>query len=485
MEKSIEYEPEQRINNLKETLIILFKHKVKICTVFFVVVLTVTAAIFFLTPVYEAKSTILVKMGREYMNRPEMGDNKPVMSVNQGGIISTEIQILTNRELIEKVIKTMKVETIYPDIARDASGKINPLDISVLLFEKNLAVEPVKNSSVIQVAFKHKDPRIAAQAVNQLVELFREKHLQVYSEQQSKYVEQQLEGYTRKLKESENFLDSFKQKNRVYSLEEQRTLLLKQRMELDTGLKNSTNSITELQKKVVMLRSHLKNLAQNDPGYSQPDSDKSIMELKSKLLALQLNEQELLKKYTENNRLVVNNRKDVELVKALLDEHQNQKAKTGTPLYQELYKELLQSETDLNALAAKTIPLKKQVEAVDREIASLNLSEQNLENLKREKIANEKNYQSYQDRAEESRRLDEMNRLKMANISVIQSAAPPIEPVKQKRAKILLLGILFGAAAGIGSAYLAENISRSFSSPEKVERLLGLPVLLSIPNSEN
>ena len=34
-------------------------------------------------------------------------------------------------------------------------------------------------------------------------------------------------------------MEAFKQKNRVFSLEEQRTLLLKQRTELDTSLKNT------------------------------------------------------------------------------------------------------------------------------------------------------------------------------------------------------------------------------------------------------
>ena len=305
-------------------------------------------------------------------------------------------------------------------------------------------------------------------------------------------MEQQLEGYTLKLKESENYLESYKQRNRVYSLEEQRTLLLKQRMELDTALKNSANGISEVQKKAATLRNQLKTISTSETNYAQPESDRIIVDAKVRLLALQLNEQELLKKYTENSRMVINARKDIELVKNFLKEQQLEqqhdagiRAKTGSPLYQDINRELLRAEADLNSLIAKAASIRTQMQTVDREIGSLNLTEQQLANLKREMIVNEKNYQSYQDRAEESRRLDEMNRLKMANISVIQSAAPPIEPVKQNRAKMILLGILFGAAAGFGSAFLAESISRNFSCPEKVERLLGLPVLLSISTIED
>ena len=487
MENPLICDQERKENNLKEILTILFKHKIKIMVVFSSIILAVTVVTFMLTPIYEAKSTMLVKMGREYQYRPEVGDNKSVVSFDPGGLISSEIQIISSRELIEKVIKAMKIETIYPDITRNRSAQTNLLDAAVLRFEKGLVVEGIKNSRVIQVSFQHEDPRIAALAANMLVEFFKEKHLQVFSEPQASYQEQQLESYTQKLKASENTLESFKQKNRVFSLDEQRSLLLKQRMEMDTELKNCNNSISELQKKVVTLRSQLKSISTGNDNYGQPDSDKNLVETKSRLLAMQLNEQELLRKYTENNRMVINARNEIALVQNFLKEQEhvaNIKAKTDNPLYQEINRDLFRAETDLNSINSKAASIKRQMETVDGEIRSLNLTEKDLDNLKREKIVNEKNYQSYQVRAEESRRLDEMNRLKLANISMIQLATPSVEPVKPKKAKILLIGYIFGAVLGIGSAFLSESLSQTFSSPEKVEQLLGLPVLLSIPYSE-
>jgi len=71
---------------------------------------TVTVASFLTTPVYESEASILVKIGREYMNRPEIGNNAPIMSLNQEEVINSEIQILKNRDLIEKVIATLTLE---------------------------------------------------------------------------------------------------------------------------------------------------------------------------------------------------------------------------------------------------------------------------------------------------------------------------------------------------------------------------------------
>ncbi len=252
------------IKSQKELLTVLFRHKTKILTVFAAVVLTVVVKTFLSAEVFEAKSTLMVKIGREYMNRPEVGNNQPVMTLNQEGVINSEIQILTNRELIRKVVETIKPETLYPDSSKELSSRSTPLELAIARFEKSLKVEGVKKSSVIQVSFRHKDPQLAAQAVNLLVEFYREKHLQVFSDPQSSFLETQLGSYAQKLNETDSSLESFKQKNRVYSLAEQRTLLLQQRTALDTNLKSTENTISELQKKVATLKPQLLAISDSD-----------------------------------------------------------------------------------------------------------------------------------------------------------------------------------------------------------------------------
>jgi uncharacterized protein involved in exopolysaccharide biosynthesis len=404
--------------------------------------------------------------------------------VDQGSIINTELQILSSRDLIENVITALKVENIYPDIARNPSATMSPVNAAVLRFEKGMSVSRVQNSNIIRVAFEHESPRTAALAVNKLVELFREKHLQVFSDPQSSFIDQQLRDYRHKLAESQNALEKYTQSNRVYSIDEQRTLLLKQQMDLDTALKVSTNGINELQHKVATLRSQLQVISVHDAAYDRPDPSPIISDTKAKLLTLQLNEQELLKKYTETNRYVVNVRKEIELVSNFIKEQEREAAarsSSGSPLYQDLKRELLRAEMELNALTARAASIRKQLASVGRNISLINLTEQQLENLKRDKAINEKNYQVYQDRAEENRLLDEMNRLKLANISVIQAATPPLAPVKPDRIKIVLIGVACGAVLAVGSALLTERVSRRYSTPDRVEELLGVPVLISIP----
>jgi tyrosine-protein kinase Etk/Wzc len=72
----------------------------------------------------------------------------------------------------------------------------------------------------------------------------------------------------------------------------------------------------------------------------------------------------------------------------------------------------------------------------------------------------------------------------MANISVIQPAQVPTEPIKPKKGLNILLGIVFGTVSGIGVALFAERNSQALASPEIAEKRLSLKVLATIPYKE-
>lgn len=474
-------------DGLREFMTVVFKYKVMIMAVFCAVVATVTVASFLITPVYESESSVLVKIGREYLNRSEVGSNAPVMSLNQEEVTNSEIQILKNRDLIEKVITTLQLEKIYPKLLVNPPSNMKPLDAAIVQFQKKLKVEAVKKSNVIQVSFQHRDPLIAARAINLLIEFFKEKHLQVFSDPKSSFLETQLATYDQKLKESENSLQAFKQETGVFSLDEQRTLLLRQRSELDTALKNTQNIMFEMQKRIATLKERMTSISASPTLYTNTEREKIIVEAKSRLLALQLNEQELLKKYTENNRLVVNARKEIQMVRDFLKEQEadiSSKVKTGNQVYQNTEIELIRAETELNAQKGKSMALTQQLAEINGKIRSLDYSEKGMQKLKREQAINEKNFQTYVEKTEEARITDDMNRLKMANISIIQKATVPSEPVKPKKLLNIALAIALGLISGLGLAFLSESASQSFSTPEQVENCLCLPVLAVIAYTE-
>lgn len=475
---------ERAPGGLREFFTVLFKYQTRIVAAFFLSVLVGLALSFLLSTVFEARSTVLIKVGREYISSPEVGNTRALLSLEQQEILNSEIQIFSSRELIEKVVTLLKVETLYPKLAKKSSSKISPLEASILKVEENLTISGVKKSNVIDVSFRHEDPQVAAKVVNLLVELFREKHLKVFSDPQSSFLEKQLQIYRNKLGKSEQNWESFKQRNQVFSLDEQRTLLLKQRTELDSALKNTDHRVDELQEKLRSLKNE-KVLTgdKNKSLYTNTEKDKILVDAKAKLLSLQLTEQDLLKRYREDSRRVQDVQNEIRTVKSFLKEQEEYisgTAETGGRVYQEVELEIIKTEADLKSQNAKAATLRQQLSQLDGQIQTLDLNERKFQKLKREMGTNEKYFRTYEDRLEEARISEDMNRSKLANISVIQPAAVPVKPVRPKKQLTMLLSVFFGIFSGLGLAFVSEHLSQGLTTPNGAERRLGLPVLTTI-----
>ena len=175
------------------------------------------------------------------------------------------------------------------------------------------------------------------------------------------------------------------------------------------------------------------------------------------------------------------------MVKEFLNEQEkelNSKLKTGNQIYQTAQIDLIRAETELNAQRGKAVVLKKQLAEINGQLHALESTEKNVQMLKRDLSINEKNFQTYVDKAEEARITDDMNRLNMSNISVIQTAAVPVEPAKPKKLICIMLGLVAGLASGFGLAFARETMSQGFSTPDRLEKRFELPVLIAIAEKQ-
>jgi uncharacterized protein involved in exopolysaccharide biosynthesis len=486
---------------LRDFLAVLFKHKTKILVVFFSIVVAVTVLSFVLPPTYEGDASILVKFGREYLYSPEVGNKAPVVSFgqeqNQEQILNSEIEILTNEGLADKVITAIGVKKLYPGLVEPswaltvrmffAARGVTPKDLAIKKFGKSLDVEAVKKSNVIDVSFQHKDPRLAARVVNLLLDYFKEKHLQVYSDPKSAFLEEQFGEYSQKLATSEDTLQSFKQTQGVYSLDEQRRLMLGQRMALDTAYKGTQNNIQELQEKLRSLKAQSRTIAEDGNTFAVSEQGYSITNAKSKLLDLQLKEHDLLIKYKEESPPVRDVRKDIQMTKDFLaaqEKDVTSKVRTGNLVYQEAEKERIKAEAELRGQEAKLASLGPQIARVDSALKNLDMQEKQLQDLKRDTMTNERDYLTYKEKWEEARISDDMNRQRMSNLGIIQSAAVPTKPVWPKIPLNIALSIVVGAVFALGAAFLSEYLSHTFNTARDVEQHLGLPVLTSVTAAE-
>lgn len=443
---------------------VLFRHKRKIGAIL-AVSLGAAAAFSLLMPRhYRAEATILVKLGRE--------DNA---STRIDEAVGSQIEILKNGDLHQRVAAAVGTQTLYPAL---------PPAEAANAFGRDLHVAASPGSTVIELAYDNPDPAVAAMGLNRLLDEFRDKHRQLYGTSKSGFLESQAESVRDQLKAAQARLAAFRQSNKVYALEEQRQLLLRQRADIDSQSRAAQSQIGELQERLRTLQAQIRETPPTIALSTETDRNKLLDEARAKLMELQLREQELLGKYKDTSQYVIGVRDEIRRAKAIikdLDGKVTGVEKSGpNEVWTALQKDFYATQAQMTALQGRQSGLAGQIRELDAKLEGLNRQEGSSRDLEREVAGLEASYQTYLQKIEEARIADDAARNKGAGIGVIQQAAEPDRPNRPHPLLVLLVALAGGLAAGIGTAAACEYFSQRFATPAAVERRLGLPVLTSI-----
>ncbi len=328
---------------------------------------------------------------------------------------------------------------------------------------------------------------MAATVVNTLVNFYLDRHLDVHKSPQSyEFFQEQSQILRDRVKQSEENLEAFKKEHAVTSLEEEKSLSLKQEAELRTALNQTLSQEAETGNRISQLHEQLVTTPKTIPLDEEINRNPyAINTLQAKLVELELKEHELLSKYTDESRLVQNVRDEIRTVKRKLAEQEAReygKTRSGVnTVYQNLQQEILRNQAELKALRAKEETQRAQLTGYQEKLEKLNRIEKELNDLKQQVEVDRQNYRLYLTKFEESRISNAMDTEKIANVSLIEPARPPIKPVSPKIFLNIVLSIFLGGIGGLGLAFFSEYLDDSLEKNEDVENHLGLPVLASIP----
>jgi uncharacterized protein involved in exopolysaccharide biosynthesis len=377
--------------------------------------------------------------------------------------------------------------------------------MAVLRFRKAASIRPVLESSVIKVGFEHEVPQLAADAVNRLVEHFKDKHVEVFGEERASRLETQLDERVAQLAEAEDQLAEFKRTNGVFDLDAQRNLLLERRERLEQALQSSESELAglrlragpesqeeppatpelppylqpEMKEELLRQRTELELTLR---GFEPPISDRLVEQASLRMLDLQIQERELLRDFSPSNRKVQSVQEEIQRVHGFLEQ-----AETRAGAYDEARKEERQSRSQ--EITAEIARLTSEIEllvreeerqarlearrgiqvleiqrndqaarlaAVGAEIRALDQQEQPLRKLERQRDEAEAAAQNYRERVDEARITDELDREKRINVRVIEKAAAPVAPSGMPTNLKLVVGTLAGLVAGAGAAVLLD-----------------------------
>ncbi|HET6202584.1 MAG TPA: Wzz/FepE/Etk N-terminal domain-containing protein [Planctomycetota bacterium] len=442
-------------------------------------------------PVYSAEATLFVRLGREFVYRPEVGNAQSPRGYSVAEMVNSEVEILTSRDLAEQVIREIGAGVLYPELFKEEG--VDPavaFERGVLKFRGAVEARPVLNSSVVRVSFTHVQPALCARAVNILVARFTDKHLEVHADARLSFLEEQLKQYEVALARAEEALLSFKTENEVYDLAEQRVLLLRRLAELGAERDAARFRIAELegearplnggdpragegdrlpeQKPVLMAE-----LSELERKLLELDLDplaESVADARKRLLDLRLQESGLLRNFKETSRTVRSVRQEMETVKGLLGEWESRSAAAEQDQRRALVAQIerLTGEIaalhraevlrEFAALQTRSAKIEEEIQGLGERLRRLDAHDITLRRLEREVTRGDATLQTHLAQVQEERFSEDLDREKRINVKVIESAVPPIEPSGLPRPLMLALGGFAGLVAGAAASVLVELV---------------------------
>ncbi len=454
-------------NTLFDIFTTLRRHLFGMSVIFVIIVSIVTILTFMQTPIYEVVSSVMVKYGREYVFHPvkKKGNVQPQYPFSVTEWINTELEIFRSKELAEKVIESVGVEQLFPKLAAKAEDKKRLMGMAISRFGKKLQLFHVKQSSVITVSFQHRDPEIAVQAVSLLTELFKERHVQIFKDPQSAFLEEQVGVYSRQLQDAENALKTYKQENKIFSLDHQQQILMEQYVRVNTMLIEVRSNLSKFEENASALENERKGVPERIFRTEESTTrlnDQSEARSRSSLLDLQLEEKQLLEQYPEDNRLVVAVRKKIAMVKEFLaeqGENAQEKVSTGqNAVYQELGFKLAVARAEYAGQKEKTAELERQLKKLEVQLQKLSEQEIVFRELSIQVDATAETYKNFVTRLEDSRVREAMDKQNMVNVVVIEKPMVPVKPIKPRKKLNILVGLILGAACSLSYGLLIESV---------------------------
>jgi capsular exopolysaccharide synthesis family protein len=466
---------------------VLYKRRWTAAAVFLLVLLAATVHTFTATPVYEARTRLLIES-----DEPNIVAFKEVIDQAQAesDYYQTQYNILQSRSLVRETIDDLQlwdspllaeadgrfakvralVRRLVP-FAHDG-GRTAPVSQSTAqsrvidLFLQNLTVSPVRNSRLVDVRIRLRDPAAAAAVANSIADNYIEQSLAykfTASRDASDWLRGQLAEQRTQVEASELALQRYREQNEAISLEDRQNIVVQKLADLNAAV---TRAKTErLQKEAVY-----RQLEDAGPDAAVLDTFPAILgntfiqQQKAEMATLQRQHVQLSERLGDRHPDIVKIRSAI----------QNAQAELQT----EIAKVVQAVRTDYRAALAQEESLTAALNQQKAEALAMNRKAIEYSVLERDVESGRQIYQSLMQRARETSVAGE---LKSSNIRVVDRAEVPRQPVSLPAVVSLSLALFGGVLLACGCAFFFEYLDSRIKTPEEIETHLGLPAIGLIP----
>jgi tyrosine-protein kinase Etk/Wzc len=460
---------------IRSSVYAVFKHRRLVIGVFLIVFLGSVVAAILRPTQWLASSKILVKLGETVQLAPAEAPSRSInMPLNQE-LVKTEADIVKSNEVVAEAVHKLGIK---PESGTEAE--------LIAALQAGLAVTPTPGMNTLQISFIGKNPEKAARFVNTITDLYIEHHNKVYRrEGLHDFYGEQLKLLEEQMKTAQEALRVYLHDNSIVDAEQEMRLLNQDVLEQDKALKAHRAKILATKRKLEEVHDQLTKTPEQIAFAEEYLTNPTLLAFKAKLTELEVQRVQLLERYQPTERTVQDVVEQIASlngrIKAEKERILNKQTLRRNDLYAELQRNQLSLQSLLADAQAREPSLASRLEASKLRLTDLRDKQFAIANL--EQSAEQKKYafDAYFKKAEEARITEAMTDQSVVNVSVVDHAVPPIDPVNGVLLP-LALGLVGGLALAAVTAIAVEFLNRRLRFEEEVERYLELPVLAVIPD---
>jgi capsular exopolysaccharide synthesis family protein len=478
---------------------VLYKRRWMAATVFAVVLGVTVVQTFTETPLYEAKTRLLIESGEQ-----NVVSFRQVVDENQtrGDYYQTQHNILQSRALARRTLDAHKLWQTPPfggaGEARsfslgsvvmgapsavigavrgafgsgDAEGEAAPADetaaeshaIDVLL--SGLTVTPIRGSRLVDVKFRSADPLLARTIANGIAKSYIEQNLEykfLASQEASGWLAERLAEQRKAVEDAELALQRYREQNDAISLEDSENIVVQKLTDLNAAVTRAKTVRIEKEALYNQLRASQTNAAALDT-FPAILTNGFIQQQKADLASLQQQQAQLSEKLGDRHPDMQKLRAAIELAQAKLG---GEIGKVVQSVRSEYQSALAQETSLVSALNQQ----KAEAQSMNRKAIDYGVLQRDVDSSK----------QIYDNLLQRAKETGVAGELKTSSIRVVDEAERPGGPVTPRVQFNLMVGLLSGLLLAGGLAFFFEYLDSRIKTPDDITRHLGLPHLGMLP----
>ena len=429
------------------------------------IAVVVAGVVTFQTPKSYTASTELIIDGKG--QDPISGESLPARMLS--GYIATQADIIRSRNVANKVIDQLTLieePALQPEF-RAASTEPLPSRGWLLYYLKTgLSVTPQRDSSVLSISFKARNPELAARIADAFAQAYIQTNLELRIEpakQITQWYDLQLEALRENLVDRQNALAAYQEEHNIIATSD--------RLDLESEkLAELSSMLLVVQGQRLDEQSRSKQLDGSKPG-ALPEhvlTNPQVQKISDELSQAQAHLAEVGSQVGSNHPLYRQAQREVEALQIQLQ--RTLKLVGGS----------LRSSVELSQ--SREEQLKAEVAAQKEHVLQLNRNRNQLTLLRQEADNAQAAYDAALARASQTK-LE--SRIALTDVAILNTAAVPSKPTEPKPALNLVIATMLGLLLGTAVALCWEWIDRRVRSGEELEASLGIPVLAYIPLERN